>query len=119
MTKYNLRPRRKNLATTSKTEKPNQVKEVFFTIEYNGKIQQHAVVFDKEPLTLKEMYNNGFIGEVILTSPEGVNFYADVIAGPVGEFEGTKIGRFVFKVCEYKTKTPIPALVKKFNFSKT
>lgn len=114
-----LRSRRKvNLEQKPRVQKKETfIDKITLSVLYGGKVNVHVLEFEEEPLTLKEMYNNGFLGDLEL--PIGDKIHpAEVEAGPVGQFNGTILGRFVFRIQDPVTKVPEPARVVKFSFKK-
>lgn len=110
-----LRPRKKS-AADSKTSQPTIVRQVTVAIRRGNTTTKHEIVFDNEPLSLKEMYSVGFIGDLEFRHPSGILEKGEVEAGPKGEFEGDEIGRFVFRVKMLDAGSPQDAHVVKFNF---
>lgn len=95
------------------------VDRMVITIERGGVVTRHPLYFDDDdPLTLKEMYNEGFLGDIEFSHPGGIVEKAELIAGPAKDFEGDVVGRFAFRLVYPNSKTPFPARVKKFNFFK-
>lgn len=123
--KNGLRPRKKSteqlMAAIKQPARPQNhfVKKMILTINYKGLIEKHELYFEEEPLSLKEMYNVGFVGDLELKEANGGIRIADVDAGPVGQFKGDEVGRHVFRIIEPKSKSVIEgAHVIKFNFEK-
>ena len=95
------------------------VDRMIITIERDGIESRHPLFFDdKDPLTLKEMYNDGFLGDIEFMHPGGIVEKAELIAGPAKEFKGEVVGRFAFRLVYPGSETPFPGRVKKFNFFK-
>lgn len=124
-TNKRLRPRKKvtiptkGITTFTKPRTGNTIiASMEVTIEYNGIIRIHPLDFSGENLSLKEMYNTGFVGELDLPEPDGSNREAEVEAGPIGQFPGEILGRFVFRVYDARTKAMIKAKIIKFSFKK-
>lgn len=98
---------------------PTIVTKIEVSIEREGVVTRHPLYFDKkDPLTLKEMYNDGFLGDIEFNHPGGIVEYVELIAGPASDFEGDVVGRFAFRLVKPGTKIPVPGKVKKFNFYK-
>lgn len=116
---YKLRPRKKVvIPQQNKNEKPAFVDKMTFLIEYKGVTKNYRVFFDEEPLTLKEMYDIGFIAEIQLPEPDGTMLNADIVASPAAKDEPQALGRFYFETNQRRTDISIPATVKKFHFTK-
>ena len=116
LTNTKLRPRQKETTVIPKTSGDTYVTKMEITIERNGIATKHPLFFDHDPIKVKEMYSQGFLGDIEFNHPEGVVEKAELEAGPVGEFDGDKVGKFVFKLTNPKTKEPLGAKVTKFNF---
>ena len=89
-----------------------------FLVEYKGVTKNYNVYFDEEPLSVKEMYETGFIAEIQLPEPDGTMLNADIVASPAAKDEPQALGRFYFEANQRKTDISIPATVKKFHFTK-
>lgn len=118
-----LRPRKKDNKRTVTTMKPPPkpaiVAKIEIYIERDGVVTRHPLYFDdNDPLTLKEMYNEGFLGDIEFRHPEGKVENVELIAGPATDFDGDVVGRFAFRLVKPGTKTPVAGKVKKFNFYK-
>lgn len=95
------------------------VKSMDITIDYVGhSLNKHHLDFTEDPLTLKEMYNRGFLGELDLLRKDGSVIEAELEAGPVGQFNGQVLGRFVFKVFDPQTGRQHNVRILKFSFKK-
>lgn len=116
--KYNSTTKRKRLPPSlSKEAKTLMVSKVTLQLERNGIITKHELYFDKEPLSVKEMYNNGFLGDIEFHHAGGLIEKAEIEAGPKGEFEGTVHGAFVFKVRMLSPHAQYQPKVVKFNYN--
>lgn len=115
---HNLRHRRASIVTPPATSQQPYVTKIEVAISRNGNITKHPLYFD-EKLTLKEMYNVGFLGDIEFEHPSGVIEKAELEAGPVGSFEGDIVGRFVFRLARVGSEIPLDAHVVKFNFSRS
>jgi len=118
-TTYTLRPRKKVvIPQQNKNEKPAFVDKMTFLVEYKGVTKNYNVYFDEEPLTVKEMYDIGFIAEIQLPEPDGTMLNADIVASPAAKDDPQALGRFYFEANQRKTDISIPATVKRFHFTK-
>ena len=121
-----LRPRKKVIIPPAEdTLKPYPrtgetfVKSMDITIDYIGhSIDKHHLDFSEDPLTLKEMYGRGFLGELDLVRKDGSVIDAELEAGPVGQFSGEQLGRFVFRVFDPQTRRLHNVRILKFTFKK-
>lgn len=122
-TAHDLRPRKninkRTVATIKPPPKPAIVAKIEIYIERDGVVSRHPLYFDEnDPLTLKEMYNEGFLGDIEFHHPGGKVENIELIAGPATDFDGDVVGRFAFRLVKPGTKTPVAGKVKKFNFYK-
>lgn len=91
--------------------------KIILHVARGDKVSQHELFFDHDPLTQQEMYCNGFLGDMYFKG-EGIKTEkAEVEAGPVGEFEGDKVGKFVFRIKIFDDLAIQNAHVVKMNFS--
>lgn len=122
---YSLRSRNKTArapktkASSRPAPKETFVKKMIVTVSRNGRLSKHELYFNQEPLSLKEMYNVGFLGDLEFCHPGGIIEKAELEAAPLGEFNGDVVGRFVFKITKPGTDITMNANVVKFNFFKT
>lgn len=89
-----------------------------FLVEYKGVTKNYNVFFDEEPLSIKEMYDTGFIAEIQLPESDGTMINADIIASPAAKNEPQALGYFYFEINKYMSNYQLPAIVKKFHFTK-
>ena len=119
-----LRPR-KNRSAQSPPAVPSDngasfVKTMLITVtDSEGRHTRHELTFDDDPLSLREMYSRGFLGELEFVTPDGKVENVELEAGPAGEFEGDVIGQFVFRFNNTPFCTREGMHVTKFNFTKT
>lgn len=106
------RAARKNAAA-----KPT-VRKISIVIEKDGRRSNHELFFNGQRLTLREMYKIGFLGDIRFEGYGGITEPAEVEAGPIGEFEGDIVGKFVFRIRRTGAQAgyPIKAKVVKFNY---
>ena len=87
-----LRPRRK-------ASVERYIEKITLTImDGKGNLSRHDLYFDQEPLTLKEMNERGFVGDLELKNKGGIMIPAEVEAGPIGEFSGDIVSKHVFRI---------------------
>lgn len=117
-----LRPRRKTSysITPVKRSPPKSethVTKITLSVSRENKTTKHEIYFDEEPLTLREMYEDGFLGDLEFLNDDGSVRPAELVAGPKGEFDGDVVSHFVFLIRDPETKEPMDAHVRQFNFS--
>lgn len=95
------------------------VTKIIITIERNSVTTKHPLYFGTKELSLKEMYQNGFLGDINFEHPSGVIENAELEAGPIGSFDGDEVGKFVFRLTRVGKGPSLNARVKKMNFFTT
>lgn len=98
---------------------PPYVNYMTIIVERAGNTSKHRLYFHKHELTLTEMYEDGFLGDLELPAPDGTLELAELDATPAEGSEKERLGHFVFSIVDPKTKEPVGAVVKKFSFSKS
>lgn len=85
-------------AEPARSSKPELVRRITVTLSRNGRKSQHNLYFDNDRLTLRELYEVGFLGDIEFRDTNGILEKAELEAGPFGEFQGDRIGRLAFRV---------------------
>ena len=92
------------------------ITEITLLIErYPGKVSRHGLLFDD--LTVEEMYKDGFCGPIEFQTKKGTET-AELLAGPAGEFDGQRLGQFVYRLSDPETGDRFPGKIKRMSFKK-
>lgn len=121
ITTKKLRPRKKDMPNGKKPYVQVDTYVAFMTItteDRNGTVLRHPLVFDREPLTLKEMYRRGFLGDLEFIHEDGSVSVEELEAGPVGDFDGVQVGRFVYRFNNSPYCNRLGVKVTKMQFTK-